>query len=83
MAPRQPARQSIGIERAMSLHDRSHEGAAPAAASAALGQRLLRSAASRTNQAPIALTAAAALLFSVHDCGGPRAGLELVRSQLS
>ena len=81
MAPRQPARQSIGIERAMSLHDRSHEGAAPAAASAALGQRLLRSAASRTNQAPIALTAA--LLFSVHDCGGPRAGLELVRSQLS
>jgi hypothetical protein len=39
IAPRQPARQSIGIERAMSLHDRSHEGAAPAAASAALGQR--------------------------------------------
>jgi hypothetical protein len=70
----------------MSLHDRSHESAAPPAASAALGQRLLRSAASRTNQAPIALTAA--LLFSVHDCAPPtgppvdrhRAGHELARS---
>ena len=84
--PCQPARQPISIERAMSLHDRSHEGAGPPAASAALGQWLLRSAASRTNQAPIALTAA--LLFSVHDCAPPtgppvdrhRAGHELARS---
>ena len=76
---------------AKSLHGRSHEGATTPAASAALWQRLLCSAASGTNQAPTALTAAAALLFSAHDgtppageappAGEPGAGHELVRSR--
>src|SRR4051812_37028366 len=45
----------------------SHDGAAMPAASAALRGRLLRPAASRTNHSPTAVTAAAALLFSVHE----------------
>ncbi len=56
-------RQPVSLERATSLYGRSHEGDTTPAASAALWQRLLWSAASGTNQAPTPLTAAA-LLFS-------------------
>ena len=58
--------------RACASHKKlSHDGAVRSAASATLCRHLLRSAASRTDKAPAALTGAATLLFSVHEGAAP------------
>ena len=65
------ARPCLSLELVRSHKKLSHDGAVRPAAGAALCGRLLRSAASRTDQAPTALTGAATLLFSVHDGAAP------------